>query len=76
MNFPTPVFDANAAGGSAFGNLPEWDLTDLYTSENAPELARDMKPNAPHLRRVMRASLPRLTRAACWTPCNAMNRSM
>jgi oligoendopeptidase F len=42
MNFPTPVFDANTTGGRAFGNLPEWDLTDLYTSQDAPELTRDM----------------------------------
>jgi len=25
-----------------FGALPEWDLTDLYTGEDAPELAKDL----------------------------------
>ncbi|WP_179380161.1 M3 family oligoendopeptidase [Jannaschia marina] len=37
--------DANAApaGGEPLGDLPEWDLSDLYTGEDAPELARDMK---------------------------------
>ena len=39
----TPTFDANATGGSRdLGNLPEWDLTDLYASADAPELKRDM----------------------------------
>ncbi len=42
MQHPTPVFDANASGGNAFGDLPEWDLSDLYPAEDAPELIRDM----------------------------------
>ena len=43
FQLPFPVHDANAGGGSdAFGNLPEWDLTDLYTADDAPELARDL----------------------------------
>ena len=42
MKFPQPVFDTNAQGGKDLGNLPEWDLTDLYTSPDAPELERDM----------------------------------
>jgi oligoendopeptidase F len=29
-------------GADNLGNLPEWDLTDLYASEEAPELARDL----------------------------------
>ena len=38
-----PVFDANATtSGGEFGDLPEWDLSDLYTDEDAPELHRDM----------------------------------
>ncbi len=39
---PTPVHDANATGGKALGPLPEWDLTDLYTATDAPELKRDL----------------------------------
>ncbi|ALG90981.1 MULTISPECIES: M3 family oligoendopeptidase [Actibacterium] len=39
---PVPVFDANATAGGSLGNLPEWDLSDLYTGEDAPELTRDM----------------------------------
>ncbi len=40
---PRPLFDANAsAGGKDLGNLPEWDLTDLYASPDAPELKRDL----------------------------------
>ncbi|WP_439155441.1 M3 family oligoendopeptidase [Yoonia sp.] len=42
MPFPKPVFDANTSGGKDLGNLPEWDLTDLYASPDAPELTRDM----------------------------------
>ncbi|MCB2110113.1 MAG: M3 family oligoendopeptidase [Defluviimonas sp.] len=40
-NFPRPVFDANASAGG-LGDLPEWDLTDLYPSPDAPEVARDL----------------------------------
>jgi oligoendopeptidase F len=36
-----PVFDANASGGS-FGDLPEWDLRDLYPAPDSAEFARDM----------------------------------
>ncbi|MCA0928669.1 M3 family oligoendopeptidase [Ruegeria profundi] len=43
-DLPFPVRDANAAGGTGdLGNLPEWDLTDLYSSDEAPELDRDLK---------------------------------
>ncbi|WP_457647811.1 M3 family oligoendopeptidase [Profundibacter sp.] len=43
--FPAPVFDATSSAGSAgdFGDLPEWDLSDLYPAPDAPEFARDMK---------------------------------
>jgi oligoendopeptidase F len=41
LSFPRPVFDANAAAGG-LGDLPEWDLRDLYTAEDAPEVARDL----------------------------------
>ncbi len=42
-DLPFPVRDANAVGGAGnLGNLPEWDLSDLYASEDAPELARDL----------------------------------
>lgn len=40
-----PLLDANASAGGAsgsFGDLPDWDLSDLYTATDAPELARDM----------------------------------
>jgi len=41
---PCPVNDANATSGDKdLGNLPEWDLSDLYTSPEAPELARDLE---------------------------------
>ncbi|MGC9367946.1 MAG: M3 family oligoendopeptidase [Paracoccaceae bacterium] len=42
MFSPRPVFDANAGSGDALGKLPEWNLDDLYTGTDAPELARDM----------------------------------
>ena len=34
------LFDAEPAGKS-LGDLPEWDLRDLYTGPDAPEVARD-----------------------------------
>ena len=43
FQLPFPVRDANAGGGDkSLGNLPEWDLSDLYTGEDAPELKRDL----------------------------------
>ncbi len=41
LNLPRPVFDANSSAGG-FGDLPDWDLTDLYPAPDAPEFARDM----------------------------------
>ncbi len=43
FQLPFPVRDANAsAGGENLGKLPEWDLSDLYASQDAPELKRDL----------------------------------
>ena len=43
LNLPFPVRDANASSGhNEFGDLPEWDLSDLYSGEDAPELERDL----------------------------------
>ncbi len=40
---PSPAYDAAQEGGAhELGALPEWDLTDLYTGEDAPELKRDL----------------------------------
>jgi oligoendopeptidase F len=36
-----PVFDANASGGG-FGDLPDWDLTDLYSAPTSNEFIHDM----------------------------------
>jgi oligoendopeptidase F len=37
------VHDANPAGGhNQFGDLPEWDLSDLYPSPDGPEITKDM----------------------------------
>lgn len=44
LNLPFPVRDANATSGSTeFGDLPEWDLSDLYAGDDAPELTRDLE---------------------------------
>ena len=37
MTHPRPTFD------SALGDLPEWDLRDLYPAPDAPEFARDLE---------------------------------
>ncbi|MEY8840069.1 oligoendopeptidase F, partial [Cribrihabitans sp. XS_ASV171] len=43
LDLPFPVRDANAgSGGKNLGDLPEWDLSDLYTAPDAPELKRDL----------------------------------
>ena len=43
LTLPFPLHDANATGsGDSLGNLPEWNLDDLYTGENAAELKRDL----------------------------------
>jgi len=45
LPFPAPSFprDAAAEAGSApLGDLPDWDLSDLYMGQDAPELARDL----------------------------------
>ena len=42
MLFPKPAYDADITGGKNLGDLPEWDLTDLYPATDSPELARDM----------------------------------
>ncbi len=43
FHHPQPAYDANAGSGDDnLGQLPEWDLTDLYASPDAPELKRDL----------------------------------
>ena len=45
FQFPAPVFDTDtsSAAGGDFGTLPDWDLSDLYKGEDAPEFASDME---------------------------------
>ncbi len=41
---PTPAFHPAAGrGDNALGDLPEWDLSDLYPAPDAPQLAADME---------------------------------
>ncbi len=41
--FPRPVHAADGAtGAAALGDLPEWDLSDLYAGPDAPEIERDL----------------------------------
>jgi len=43
FQLPFPVFDANTStAGDPLGELPEWNLDDLYTGQDAPELKRDL----------------------------------
>ncbi|WP_323785290.1 M3 family oligoendopeptidase [Thalassovita sp.] len=43
FKLPFPLRDINAGSGTKdLGDLPEWDLSDLYTSDDAPELASDL----------------------------------
>ncbi|MFB9148888.1 M3 family oligoendopeptidase [Roseovarius ramblicola] len=44
VTLPHPVHDAEtSSGGEDLGTLPDWDLSDLYTGADAPELARDLE---------------------------------
>ena len=44
FQLPFPLRDVNTSSGSkGLGNLPEWDLSDLYGGQDAPELNRDLK---------------------------------
>ncbi|PWK60954.1 M3 family oligoendopeptidase [Roseicyclus mahoneyensis] len=42
ISAPLPRDAARDAGGGPFGDLPDWDLTDLYPSPDAAELTRDL----------------------------------
>jgi len=43
FHLPFPVRDINASNGDQpLGDLPEWNLDDLYTGQDAPELKRDL----------------------------------
>ncbi len=43
LHNPAPVFAPDTAAEAAeLGDLPEWDLSDLYTAPDAPEVARDL----------------------------------
>ena len=42
MPISKPLFDANTAGSKPFGDLPEWDLRDLYPAPDAPEFSGDL----------------------------------
>ena len=40
---PSPVFDASVSGGADnLGNLPEWDLNDLYQETDDPKIDQDL----------------------------------
>ena len=43
FQLPIPIFDAKHSKGSAeLGQLPDWNLNDLYTSTDAKELVNDL----------------------------------
>ncbi|HHB81092.1 MAG TPA: oligoendopeptidase F, partial [Aliiroseovarius sp.] len=43
FTLPTPVHSASpATGDNTLGALPDWDLSDLYSAPDAPELAADL----------------------------------
>ncbi len=41
-DLPRPVFDADKASSGNLGELPEWDLSDLFAAPDAPEVKRDL----------------------------------
>ena len=42
FNFATPASTTDAAETAKLGPMPEWDLSDLYSSPTAPEFTRDI----------------------------------
>ena len=43
FHLPMPTFDSEHSGGSSeLGQLPDWNLNDLYTSTDAKELVTDL----------------------------------
>jgi len=42
MTRPIAFDAAKDTGGTSFGDLPEWDLTDLYPAPDCAEIKRDM----------------------------------
>ena len=42
LPFPVRDINASAGGNNPLGDLPEWNLDDLYAGEDAPELKRDL----------------------------------
>ncbi|QQA41800.1 M3 family oligoendopeptidase [Pelagovum pacificum] len=38
----SPLFDVDSSGARNLGDLPEWDLTDLYESPDSADFKRDM----------------------------------
>ncbi|MES0881382.1 M3 family oligoendopeptidase [Roseibium sp. SCP14] len=43
MPMPHPVFAPQSSASAELGNLPEWNLSDLYPAMDAPEVAADLK---------------------------------
>jgi len=41
-DLPKPLYQASDTASQALGDLPDWDLSDLYSGVDAPELAADM----------------------------------
>jgi oligoendopeptidase F len=63
------MFRAGAEGGAdgakrELSALPEWDLSDLYMSPEAPEIARDLDVSAKEARRIKDAYQGKLAAAA------------
>ncbi|MES0811899.1 M3 family oligoendopeptidase [Roseibium sp. SCPC15] len=43
MPMPHPVFAPQSSASAELGNLPEWNLADLYPAMDAPEVTADLK---------------------------------
>ncbi len=44
FSLPFPVRDVSSdKGGKSLGDLPEWDLSDLYTAPDAPQIKQDLE---------------------------------
>jgi oligoendopeptidase F len=61
---PQRAASTSAAPGTETDNLPEWNLGDLYSGPDAPEVARDLAAAATEARRMREAYQGRLAQLA------------
>ena len=80
FQLPIRTLDSeHSTGSSELGQLPDWNLNDLYTATDAKELIRDLnwlEKNVTNLLRVMKASYTLFLIRRCLLVLFAMKKSV